>query len=149
MAKAKTVHEYLEQLPDDRRQSMQKVLETVRGSLPPGYQESMSWGMITWEIPLERYPETYNKQPLGYAALASQKNHMSLYLMAVYADSEQEMWLREEFAKSGKKLDIGKSCLRFRSADDLPLDVIGQLIASTPPETLIERYEKSRDRSAK
>jgi uncharacterized protein YdhG (YjbR/CyaY superfamily) len=149
MAKAKTADEYLEQLPDDRRQSMQKVLETVRASLPPGYQESMSWGMITWEIPLERYPETYNKQPLGYAALASQKNYMSLYLMAVYADSEQEKWLREQFAKSGKKLDIGKSCLRFRSADDLPLDVIGQLIASTPPETFIERYEKSREKGAK
>jgi uncharacterized protein YdhG (YjbR/CyaY superfamily) len=144
MARPKTVDEYLKQLPDDRRQSMLQVLGTVRANLPTGYQESMSWGMITWEIPLERYPGTYNRQPLGYAALASQKNYMSLYLMAVYADGDQEKWLREEFAKAGKKLDIGKSCLRFKNAADLPLETIGRLIASTPPEAFIELYEQRK-----
>ncbi|MEW5927158.1 MAG: DUF1801 domain-containing protein [Gemmatimonadota bacterium] len=103
----------------------------------------MGFGMIVWEIPLERYPVTYNKQPLAYAALAAQKNYYALYL-SVYQDAEQEGAFREEFARAGKKLDMGRSCVRFRKLDDLPLDVIGRTVAATPPEELIRRYEESR-----
>ena len=145
-SKAATVEAYLQELPEDRRE----VVATVRGiilrNLPDGYVEAMNWGMITWEIPLERYPTTYNGQPLGYAALAAQKNNYSLYLMGVYADPEQEAALREAFRREGKKLDMGKSCVRFRKAADLPLDAIGELIAATTPEQYIARYEATRAR---
>jgi hypothetical protein len=100
--------------------------------------------MISFEIPLEAYPRTYNGQPLSYAALAAQKNHYALYLMAVYGDPAGEAQLREAFAQAGKKLDMGKSCVRFRKLEDVPLDVIGEIIASTPPDELIATYERSR-----
>lgn len=141
---ALTVEEYLHELPPDRRDVVAEVRRTILENLPEGYVESMNWGMISYEIPLEAYPETYNDQPLGYAALASQKRHYSLYLMGAYADSAQETQIVEGFKKAGKKLDMGKSCVRFRKLDDLPLDVIGRVIASTTPEQLISRYEESR-----
>ncbi len=141
---ALTVEEYLHELPPDRRDVVAEVRRTILENLPEGYVESMNWGMISYEIPLETYPETYNDQPLGYAALASQKRHYSLYLMGAYADSAQETQIVEGFKKAGKKLDMGKSCVRFRKLDDLPLDVIGRVIASTTPEQLISRYEESR-----
>jgi Domain of unknown function (DU1801) len=106
----------------------------------------MNWGMISYEIPPERYPKTYNKQPLSYAALAAQKNYFVLHLMAVYGSPEQAAWFREEFRKAGKKLDMGKACVRFRKLDDLPLDVIGQVIARTPPDKYIAYYEATRPR---
>ncbi|HEX8274316.1 MAG TPA: DUF1801 domain-containing protein [Longimicrobiaceae bacterium] len=143
---AATAEEYLAELPPERREVVSAVRDLVLRNLPEGYRESMGFGMICWGIPLERYPVTYNKQPLGYAALAAQKNYFALYLNCVYQDSEQEAAFREEFARAGKKLDMGKSCVRFRKLDDLPLDVIGRTIASTPPEELIRRYEESRRR---
>jgi uncharacterized protein YdhG (YjbR/CyaY superfamily) len=143
---ASTVEDYLQELPPERREVVATVRQTVLENLPEGYVESMNWGMISYEIPLETYPETYNGQPLGYAALASQKRHYSLYLMGVYADSAQESQIVEGFEKAGKKLDMGKSCVRFRKLDDLPLDVIGRIIAGTTPEQLISRYEESRKR---
>ena len=142
-SKAATVDEYLAELPPERRTVVAKVRDVVRRNLPKGYAESMNWGMICWELPLSKYPDTYNGQPLAYAALAAQKNYYSLYLMNEYGDGKT---LREEFTKAGKKLDMGKSCVRFKSLDDLPLDVIGKAIASTPPEKLIERHERSRAR---
>jgi hypothetical protein len=129
---ATTPEQYLAELPEELRY------------LPEGYRESMSWGMLSYEIPLERYRNTYNKQPLGYAALAAQKNGYSLYLTCVYSDAEQERRLREGFAAAGKKLNMGKSCVRFKRLDDLPLELIGELIASTPPDQFIARYEASR-----
>lgn len=144
---AKTVKEYLDELPEDRRRELGKVRSVVRKNLPKGYRESMGFGMITYEVPLERYPETYNKQPLCYAGLAAQKNFNTLYLMGAYADSEQRRKLEQAFKKSGKKMDMGKSCLHFKEAADLPLDAIGELIASTPPEKMIEAYETSRAKS--
>jgi hypothetical protein len=143
---ATTVDEYLNALPDERRAVVAAVRDVILKHLPEGYRESMNWGMISYEIPLERYPNTYNKQPLGYLALTAQKNHFALYIMSAYADSEQDNWLKEEFRKAGKKLDMGKSCLRFRKLDDLPLDVIGQIVAATPPEAFIAIYEASRQR---
>jgi hypothetical protein len=132
---------YLAELPEDRRAVIAAVRKLVRKHLPKGYEESVNWGMLCYQIPLARYPDTYNGQPLGYVALASQKNYCALYLMAVYMDPAQTKALQEAFAKSGKKLDMGKSCLRFRTLDDLPLDAIGRLIASTPPEKFIAMNE--------
>ena len=142
-SKAATVDEYLAELSEDRRAVVSTVRDVVLRSLPEGYREGMSWGMICYEIPLERYPDTYNKQPLGYVALAAQKNYYALYL-SVYQDPEGESWLRREFEKRGKKLDMGKSCLRFRRLDDLPMDVIEQVVASITPEQYIARYEAIR-----
>ncbi len=105
--------------------------------------------MITYCVPLERYPKTYNGQPLGYVALAAQKTSNSLYLMGVYADPGQEAELREGFRAAGKKLDMGKSCVRFRRAADLPLDTIGRLIASTSVEQYIAAYEAARGKNVK
>ena len=145
-SRATTVQEYLDELPPERRATVSAVREVILRSLPAGYAETMAWGMISYAIPLDRYPATYNKQPLGYAALAAQKTHFALYLMSVDQDSAEDRRLREGFAAAGKRLDFGKSCLRFRSLDDLPLDLIGELIAATPPEAHIARYEASRGR---
>lgn len=145
-SKAATVEEYLAELLAERRAVMRRVREIILARLPAGYEETMNWGMISYEIPRERYPDTYNKQPLAYAGLAAQKNHYALYLMGAYSDPEAERWLRQEFEKAGKKLDMGKSCLRFRSLDQLPLDVIGEVIARTPPEAFIASYEAARAR---
>lgn len=138
---ATTPDEMIAALPPDRRDAIAKVRDVVRANLPPGYEEGMLFGMIGWYVPLERFPNTYNKQPLGLAALANQKNHMSLYLNTVYGNPETERWFRERFAASGKKLDMGKSCVRFRKLDDLPLDVIAETIARTPVDKYIEGYE--------
>jgi len=141
---ATTVAEYLRQLPDDRRAIISKVRATIRKSLPKGYSESVGWGMITYGIPLSDYPNTYNGQPLCYAALASQKNYCSLYLMCAYGNSKQGKRLADEFKKRGKKLDMGKSCVRFKTLDDLSLDVIAEVIASTPPKDFIAIFEAAR-----
>lgn len=147
-SRARTVDEYLAGLAPDQRAVLSTVREVVLRNLPRGYRETVNWGMITYELPLERYPDTYNGQPLGYAALAAQKNYFALYLMGAYAEPTVQAGLREGFGKAGKKLDMGKSCLRFRSLDDLPLDVIGRTIASTPPDRLIASYEKGRARTS-
>ena len=143
---AATVEEYVQELAPDRREDIQAVKELVLDNLPPGYVETMNWGMITYEIPLDRYPDTYNGQPLMYAALASQKRYMSLYLMCVYSHQESRIWFEERFKASGKKLDMGKSCVRFRRVEDLPLDLIAETVAGTSVEDYIRFYEASRRR---
>jgi uncharacterized protein YdhG (YjbR/CyaY superfamily) len=140
-SKATTVEDYLNELPPDRRAVIEQVREVILANLPAGYRETINYGMISYEIPLERYPKTYNKQPLSYLGLAAQKNHYALYLMSVYGDGAAERTLAQEFADAGKKLDMGKSCLRFRRLDDLPLDVIGRAVASTDPDAYIRIYE--------
>jgi hypothetical protein len=139
---ASTVNELLGEMSDEQR----KVISTVRGvitkNLPAGYEEGVGYGMISYSIPLKRYPETYNGHPLMYAALAAQKNHYALYLMCVYGSTGRKGWMEAEFKKAGKKLDMGKACVRFKNLDDLPLDVIGKVIAATPPEKYIQEYEK-------
>jgi hypothetical protein len=147
-SKAATVEEYLAELPEDRRAVVSAVRDVVLRNLPAGYREMMGYGMITWGIPLEDYPNTYNGQPLGYAALAAQKNYYALYLMSPYMDPAEKEGLRDEFRKAGKKLDMGKSCLRFKKLEDLPLDVVGRVIASTPPQEYITRYEAVRAQTA-
>ena len=144
MSKATTVDAYLKELPEDRRAAISKVRNVVKKNLPKGYREAMAFGMISWTVPLDRYPDTYNGQPLCYIGLASQKNYNSLYLMGVYGDPKREKLLADAFAKAGKKMDMGKSCLRFRKVEDLPLDAIGKIVASMPPEELIRRAEAVR-----
>jgi hypothetical protein len=141
---AKTVAEYLKSLPEEKRKALAAVRKLIRARLPEGYQESMGYGGIMYTIPLSKYPNTYNKQPLCYVALAAQKNFNSLYLMSAYGSKAHLKELQAGFKKAGKKLDMGKSCIHFRSPEDLELDVIGKLIASVPPEKWIQLYESSR-----
>jgi hypothetical protein len=143
-SKAATVSQYLAELPAERRAVVSKVRDLVNAHMPGGYKEAMAFGMIGWSIPLSRYPNTYNKQPLSYVALAAQKNNYSLYLMGVYGVAEQERKLQAAAAAQGKKLDMGKSCLRFKKAEDLPLDAVGELIASMSVDDYIAVYEASR-----
>jgi hypothetical protein len=136
-----TPQDYIDALPPERQAVITAMRQLLLRSLPPGYEESLAWGMLSYVIPLARYPKTYNGQPLMYAALAAQKHYCSLYLMCVYQSPEKERWLRQEFSKAGKKLDMGKSCLHFRSLADLPLEAIAQVIAGTPPDQFIAAYE--------
>ena len=148
MSKATTAEDYIAEQPAERARVLSEVRKVVLKHLPKGYREMMGWGMITWGVPLEQYPDTYNGQPLCYAALAAQKNYFSLYLMGVYGHPERERALRDAFARAGKKLDMGKSCVRFASLDDLPLDAIGRTIAGMPPSELIAVHEAARAQGA-
>lgn len=143
-SRAATVEDYLDELPPERRPVIERVREVILRNLPAGYREAMAFGMIGYGIPLERYPDTYNGQPLGYAALAAQKGAYSLYLNCAYQDSTELAWLEAAWRDAGKRLDMGKSCVRFKGLDDLPLDVVGRFIARTPPESFIAQYEKMR-----
>ena len=146
-SKAKTVDDYLAELPEDRRAVVSAVRDLVNRHLPDGYVETMSWGMVSWEIPLSRYPTTYNKQPLSYVALAAQKQHYALYLTACQANSAQDVMLRNAYADAGRKLDMGKSCLRFKALEELLPEVVGAVVASTPVDAHIAQYEASRART--
>jgi hypothetical protein len=145
---AKTVDAYISSLPADRKKAIQTVRRVILDNLPAGYEEGMTFGMIGYYIPLSRFPDTYNGQPAGIVALASQKQYMSLYLM-VYADPKREKAFKDAWKKSGKKLDMGKSCLRFKSVDDLALDVIANVVRAVAPDELIAIHEKSRAKTAK
>jgi uncharacterized protein YdhG (YjbR/CyaY superfamily) len=141
---AQTVTEYIARLPEERRAAIREVRGTILANLPEGYEEAMEWGMITYQVPLARYPDTYNGKPLMYAALASQKRHMAVYLTAVYADEEARDEFLEAYRASGKKLDMGKSCVRFTKLENLPLDLIGKVIRAYPVDDYIGIYEAGR-----
>jgi uncharacterized protein YdhG (YjbR/CyaY superfamily) len=138
---AETVDEYLAELPETRRQAVEEVRRVILENLPDGYEEVMNWGMITYQVPLETYPDTYNKKPLMYAALASQKNHMSVYLTGITMDEEAAESFEAAYRATGKRYDVGKSCVRFRKLDDLPLELIGDRIASLPVDEFVTRVE--------
>ncbi len=141
---AETVEEYLESLPDNRREAITKVRGVILKNLPKEMDEVMRWGMITYEVPLEITGETYNGKPLMYAALASQKNHMAIYLSGIYASEENTNWFEEEYLKTGKKMDKGKSCVRFKTLDNLPLDLIGKTIGKMTTKEFVDMYENAR-----
>ena len=141
---ATSVQEYLAELPKGKSMVIRKVREVILANVPGEIHETMNWGMITYEVPLKRYPDTYNGQPLMYLALAAQKNHFALYLTCVYQDKKLREWLEKGFQQAGKKLDMGKSCLRFRSIEDLPLDVIGDVVGKSSVDEFIAGYEKVR-----
>jgi hypothetical protein len=148
-SKATTAAGYLAALSSDKRAVIAAVRDVVNANLPDGYVEGILYGMLAWYVPLERYPNTYNGQPIGIAGLAAQKNYNALYLMGVYSDLATETWLRTAFKKAGKKLDMGKSCVRFKQLDDLPLDVIGEAIARLPVDKLIARHDSVHGGSAR
>ena len=134
---AASVEKYLAELPEDRREGISAVRETILANLPEGYEEAMNWGMISYQVPLERSGPTYNGQPLMYAAIASQKHHMAVYLSSVYADPTALEQFRADYLASGSKLDMGKSCVRFKRLDDLPLDVLGRAIRACDVDTFV------------
>jgi hypothetical protein len=144
-SKAPTVAEYLATIPAERRKEIAAVRKMVKANMPSGYKERLYQGMILWEIPLAKYPDTHNGQPLSYVAISAHKAHLALYLMGAY-------WLndlgpvREAFRTAGKELDMGKACIRFKKADDLPLAALGKVIKALPPGLFIMRYEQLRKR---
>lgn len=138
---ANTVTEYLSELPDERRADVETIREMVLANLPEGYVETMRWGMISYEVPLTVYPDTYNGQPLMFLALAAQKHHLALYLTNVAFAPGGEEQFKARYLETGKKLDMGRSCLRFKTADDLATELVAETIRTTSLEEFIEGYE--------
>jgi len=147
-SKAATPEEYIADLEPDRAAEIAAVRDLVNNALPRGLVERMAWGMISWEVPIEVSGPTYNGQPLVHTALAAQKNYNALYLSCVMSSPERSERLKAAFEAAGKKFDMGKSCLRFRRANDLAQYAIREAIASVTPEELIRSYEASRARSS-
>jgi len=148
---AKTVHEYLASLPADRRAAVSAVRDVIRKNLDSDYREGMQYGMIGYYVPHQVFPAGYHcdpSKPLTFAALASQKNAMSLYMMGVYCgctdgpggETPYARWFREAWAETGKKLDMGKSCIRFKKVEDVALDVVGEAIRRVPAKRYVEWY---------
>jgi len=147
---ALSVEDYLAGLPADRRSVLITVRETILTHLPPGYVEGMQCGMIGYAVPRTLYPAGYHadpRQPLPFAALAAQKNHFALYLMCVYGNDAQRKWFESAWRATGRKLDMGKACIRFKSLDDIPLEVIGEALARVPVDRFIAGYEAALQRS--
>ena len=143
-SKASTVADYLASLPSDRRAAIQAVRDVILANIDEDYEEIMQYGMIGYAVPHRVFPAGYHcdpRQPLTFAGLASQKNHMSIYLMCVYGDADHAQWFRDAWKKTGKKLDMGKACIRFKKLDDVALDVIAEAIRRVPAKKYIERYE--------
>lgn len=145
-SKATTVEQYLSELPGDRREAIEAVRKVIRKNLPKGYEEGMQYGMVGYYVPHSVYPPGYHcdpKQPLPFAGVASQKNHISLYLMCIYADTDQKDWFQKAWKATGRKLDMGKACIRFKSIDDVPLEVLGEAVRRVPVKNYIEYYESA------
>ena len=143
---APTVDAYLAALPEERREALQAVRAVILANLDPDLEEVMQYGMIGYVVPHRVYPPGYHcdpKQPLCYAGLASQKQHMALYLMCAYGDAGERAWLEQAWEAAGKKLDMGKSCLRFRKLEDLPLEVIGEAFRRVSAEAFIKATERA------
>ena len=145
-----TVADYVASLPADRKKAISAVRKVIKQHLPKGYQETTQYGMLSYVVPLSIYPEGYlgkKDVPLPYICLASQKSHMAVYLMCVYGDAKLAKWFTTSWKKTGKKLDMGKSCLRFKSVDDLALDVLGAAVAAVPVAKYITHYAAARGSS--
>jgi len=142
--KTVTVASYLASLPPARRTAMEAVRAVIRKHVPDGYQETLTKGLITWVVPLSAYPTTYNGHALWYVALGAQKNYLSLYLMAAYASPALTKRLQDGFRQAGRRLDMGKSCIHFKDAGDLALDVIGEVVAAVPMRDYIATAEAAR-----
>lgn len=155
---AKTVQEYLDNLPEDRRETLLAIRKVILANLDKDYEEGIQYGMIGYFVPHRVFPPGYHcdpKQPLPFAGIASQKNHLALYLMCVYGSTELDTWFRDAWTKTGKKLDMGKGCVRFKKLSDVPLDVVGETIKRVPTKKYVETYQatlgatKSAKKSAK
>ena len=147
---AATPKEYMENLPDDRKDAMSKLREVILKNLPKGFQEQMSYGMLGWVVPHSLYAPGYHcdpKLPLPFLAIASQKNFIAVYAMGMYADKNIHDWFVAEFPNHSKyKLDMGKGCVRFKKPDAIPFELIGQLVAKMTPEEWILLYESNLKR---
>jgi hypothetical protein len=141
---AKTVTKYIDELPVERKEIVKKLRSVIRKNLAMGYKEVMEFGMICYVIPLTKYPNTYNKKPLVYCALASQKQYVSLYLSCVYVDKKTRIEFEDSYRKSGKKLNAGASCIRFKNMQEIPFDVVNKAIKKFSVKQFIDIYEKSR-----
>ncbi len=142
--KPSTVAEYLAALPDDRRQAIEAIRKVVRRNLPKGYAEGIQYGVIGYFVPHSVYPAGYHcdpKQPLPLLSIASQKNHMAVYLCSLYMNPMDDAWFRKAWTTAGKKLDMGKGCVRFKKLEDVPLDVLGAVVARVPVNKFIKTYE--------
>jgi hypothetical protein len=147
-----TVKAYLDALPEDRRKVLRAVRAAVNRRLPKGYEEGMQYGMIGWYVPHRLHPEGYHcdpKQPVPFAGLASQKNHMALYLMCIYGDPAHRAWFEQAWKQEVGRIDMGKGCVRFKKLADVPLDVVEEAIARVPVADFLERYTASVPRSRK
>lgn len=151
-SKAITVREYLSALPDDRRKALEALRKVIRKNLPRGYQETMQYGMIGYSVPHSVYPAGYHcdpKQPLPFASVASQKNHMAIYLFCIYCDPKEQARFVDAWKKTGHKLDMGKGCVRFKRLEDVPLAVVGETISRIPVDTFVATYEAALSPSAR
>ena len=141
ISKAATPEEYLLELPDERRTFVEVIRRTILDNLPDGYEEMITFGMLGYVVPLSVFPNTYNGQPLGAVALANHKRHVAVYLMGIYADDAERRWFVEAWKATGKKLDVGKSCVRFTRLDNVALDVLGEAVSRMLPEQLIAIHQ--------
>ena len=143
-SRATSVEQYLRALPEDRRVAIEALRKTIKRNLGRGFEEGMQYGMIGYYVPLSVYPAGYHcdpKQPLPFASLASQKNHIGIYLFCIYTDQKVQKRFVEAWKKSGKRLDMGKSCVRVKKLEDVPLDVLGATIKSIRAKDFIASYE--------
>lgn len=144
---AENVKDYLDKIPEDRKSAMNKLYETISKNLPKGFEEGVSYGMMGWDVPLSMYPAGYHctpGQPLPFLGMASQKNSINLYHMGIYAKPDLHDWFVAEYPKHCKrKLDIGKSCIRFKKPEEIPFDLIGELVQKMSPEEWVEIYESN------
>ena len=144
-SKAKDITEYLTEIPEERQQAFAKLRQTILENLPKGFEECMSYGMIGYVVPHSIYPKGYHcdpKLPLPFVNIASQKNFIALYHMGIYANPKLLEWFTSEFSNhSKKKLDMGKSCMRFKKVEDIPFELIGELMQKMTVEEWINTYE--------
>lgn len=141
---ALTVSQYLDELSPERREDVEILLQTIRNNIPVGYEEGMAWGMVNFQVPLAVSGPTYNGQPLASAAIASQKNYISVYLLGIYASQELSLEFRDRWARSGKKLDMGKSCIRFKTVEDADLPTIAWAAGLLNPQEFTRMYLAAR-----
>lgn len=150
---AKSPEEYLDSLPDDRKPVMEKLRKTIIENLPKGFQESMGYGMLGWSVPHAMYPKGYHcdpKIPLPFLSIASQKNFIAVYHMGIYSDPDLLNWFTSEYPKYVKtKLDMGKSCIRFKKPDQIPFELIGELVQKMTPADWILKYEEALSRGSR
>ena len=143
---AESIDQYISELPEPRKTEITQLLGLIRENLPDGFDEAMAWGMIVFQVPMEISGPTYNKQPLMAVALASQKNHISFYLTSIYASEELTDEFHSRWQKSGKKLDMGKSCVRFRSLEQADLETLGWAVSLLNPKEFTQMYMKAREK---
>ena len=149
-SKAKTVADYIDSLPSDRKKIIIEIRKTILKNLPKGFQEEMNYGMIGYVVPHKLYAEGYHcdpKMPLPFINVASQKSHIAVYHMGLYSSGTLLDWFQDEWKEySSKKLDMGKACIRFKKPEDVPLDLIGELVSRLTPQQWIDIYEKAKSK---